>query len=209
MKGVFNMKNEMKNGVYTKGEKTFEFSFFTDLSASKKMDFVNSVVGYVVTTSDYNFVIKDIIFDFEIIHKFTNYNISDIKEADDTLGAIEELLSTTNIVEIVKSNMIDGLYEELVKAVDLDIQYKTGIRNNDILNSVERILDTIEEKVKDIDTKRFDEFAKVFNSVSGELTPDKLLEAFAKSDMYKPVNDRKKQYSKRNQGLKVLNQNKK
>ena len=191
MKGAFNMKNEMKNGVYTKGEKTFEFSFITDLSASKKMDFVNSVVGYVVTDSDYNFVIKDIIFDFEIIHKFTNYNISDIKEADDTLGAIEELLSTTNIVEIVKSNMIDGLYEELVKAVDLDIQYKTGIRNNDILNSVERILDTIEEKVKDIDTKGFDEFAKVFNSVSGELTPDKLLEAFAKSDIYKPVNDRK------------------
>lgn len=209
MKGVFNMKNEMENGVYTKGEETFEFSFLTDLSASKKMDFVNSVVGYVVTNSDYNFVIKDIIFDFEIIHKFTNYNISDIKEADDTLGAIEELLSTTNIVEIVKSNMIDGLYEELVKAVDLDIQYKTGIRNNDILNSVERILDTIEEKVKDIDIKGFDEFAKVFNSVSGELTPDKLLEAFAKSDMYKPVNDRKKQYSKRNQGLKVLNQNKK
>ena len=191
MKGAFNMKNEMKNGVYTKGEKTFEFSFITDLSASKKMDFVNSVVGYVVTDSDYNFVIKDIIFDFEIIHKFTNYNISDIKEADDTLGAIEELLSTTNIVEIVKSNMIDGLYEELVKAVDLDIQYKTGIRNNDILNSVERILDKIEEKVKDIDTKGFDEFAKVFNSVSGELTPDKLLEAFAKSDIYKPVNDRK------------------
>ena len=101
MKGAFNMKNEMENGVYTKGEETFEFSFLTDLSASKKMDFVNSVVGYVVTNSDYNFVIKDIIFDFEIIHKFTNYNISDIKEADDTLGAIEELLSTTNIVEIV------------------------------------------------------------------------------------------------------------
>lgn len=191
MKGAFNMKNEMKNGVYTKGEKTFEFSFLTDLSASKKMDFVNSVVGYVVTNSDYNFVIKDIIFDFEIIHKFTNYNISDIKEADDTLGAIEELLNTTNIVEIVKSNMVDGLYEELVKAVDLDIQYKTGIRNNDILNSVERILDTIEEKVKDINTKGLDEFVKVLNGVSGELTPDKLLEAFAKSDMYKPVNDRK------------------
>lgn len=209
MKGAFNMKNEMKNGVYTKGEKTFEFSFITDLSASKKMDFVNSVVGYVVTDSDYNFVIKDIIFDFEIIHKFTNYNISDIKEADDTPGAIEELLDTTNIVEIVKSNMVDGLYEELVNAVNLDIQYKTGIRNNDILNSVERILDTIEEKVKDIDTKGLDEFAKVFNGISGELTPDKLLEAFAKSNMYKPVNDRKKQYSKRNQGLKVLNQNKK
>ena len=191
MKGAFNMKNEMENGVYTKGEETFEFSFLTDLSASKKMDFVNSVVGYVITNSDYNFVIKDIIFDFEIIHKFTNYNISDIKEADDALGAIEELLSTTNIVEIVKSNMVDGLYEELVKAVDLDIQYKTGIRNNDILNSVERILDTIEEKVKDIDTKGLDEFVKVFNGVSGELTPDKLLEAFAKSDMYKPVNDRK------------------
>lgn len=209
MKGVFNMKNEMENGVYTKGEETFEFSFLTDLSASKKMDFVNSVVGYVVTNSDYNFVIKDIIFDFEIIHKFTNYNISDIREADDTLEAIEELLDTTNIVEIVKSNMVDGLYEELVKAVDLDIQYKTGIRNNDILNSVERILDTIEEKVKDIDTKGFDEFAKLFNSVSGEMTPDKLLEAFAKSNMYKPVNDRKKQYTNKNQKLKVFNQKKK
>ena len=203
------MKNEFKNGVYTKGEKTFEFSFITDLSASKKMDFVNSVVGYVVTDSDYNFVIKDIIFDFEIIHKFTNYNISDIKEADDALGAIEELLNTTNIVEIVKENMVSGLYDELVKAVNLDIQYKTGIHSNDIIVAVERILDTIEEKVKDIDTKNIDEFIKIFNSVSGEMTPDKLLEAFAKSDMYKPVNDRKKQFSKRNQGLKVLNQNKK
>lgn len=209
MKGAFNMKNEMKNGVYTKGEKTFEFSFITDLSASKKMDFVNSVVGYVVTDSDYNFVIKDIIFDFEIIHKFTNYNISDIKETDDTLGAIEELLDTTNIVEIVKSNMVDGLYEELVNAVNLDIQYKTGIRNNDILNSVERILDTIEEKVKDIDTKELDEFAKVFNSVSGEMTPDKLLKAYAKSDMYKSVKTERNNLQKRNQGLKVLNQNKK
>lgn len=209
MKGAFNMKNEMKNGVYTKGEKTFEFSFITDLSASKKMDFVNSVVGYVVTDSDYNFVIKDIIFDFEIIHKFTNYNISDIKEADDTLGAIEELLDTTNIVEIVKSNMVDALYEELVNAVNLDIQYKTGIRNNDILNSVERILDTIEEKVKDIDTKELDEFAKVFNSVSGEITPDKLLKAYAKSDMYKSVKTERNNLQKRNQGLKVLNQNKK
>lgn len=206
MKGVFNMKNEMENGVYTKGEETFEFSFLTDLSASKKMDFVNSVVGYVVTTSDYNFVIKDIIFDFEIIHKFTNYNIADIKEADDTLGVIEELLNTTNIVEIVKSNMVDGLYEELVKAVDLDIQYKTGIRNNDITDSIERILDIAEEKVKNIDTEYFNKFVK---TLAREMTPDKLLEAFAKSDMYKPVNDRKKQFSKRNQGLKVLNQNKK
>lgn len=203
------MKNEFKNGVYTKGEETFEFNFLTDLSASKKMDFVNSVVGYVVTNSDYNFVIKDIIFDFEIIHKFTNFNISDIKEADDTLGAIEELLNTTNIVEIVKENMVSGLYDELVKAVNLDIQYKTGIRNNDILNSVERILDTIEEKVKDINTKGLDEFVKVFNGVSGELTPDKLLEAFAKSDMYKPVNDRKKQYTNKNQKLRVFNQKKK
>lgn len=203
------MKNEFKNGVYTKGEETFEFNFLTDLSASKKMDFVNSVVGYVVTNSDYNFVIKDIIFDFEIIHKFTNFNISDIKEADDTLGAIEELLNTTNIVEIVKENMVSGLYDELVKAVNLDIQYKTGIHSNDIIVAVERILDTIEEKVKDIDTKNIDEFIKIFNSVSGEMTPDKLLEAFAKSNMYKPVNNRKKQSSKRSQGLKVLNQNKK
>lgn len=202
------MKNEFKNGVYTKGEETFAFSFLTDLSISKQMEFVNSVVGYVVTNSDYNFVIKDIIFDFEIIHKFTNYDISDIKEADDTLGAIEELLATTNIVEIVKSNMVDGLYDKLVKAVDLDIQYKTGIRNNDILSVVERILNTIEEKVKDIDTKGLDEFAKVFNSVSDKMTPDKLLEAYAKSNMYKPVNNRKKQSAKRNQRFNVLNQNK-
>ena len=203
------MKNEYKNGVYTKSGKTFEFSFLTDLSVSKKMDFVNSVIGYVVTDSDYNFVIKDIIFDFEIIHKFTNYNISDIKEADDTLGAIEELLNTTNIVEIVKSNMVNGLYEELVKAVDLDIQYKTGIRNNEILNSFERILNTIEEKINNIDTKELNEFAKIFNNISGEMTPDKILEAYSKSNMYKFVNDRKKQSSKRNQGLKALNQNKK
>lgn len=203
------MKNEFKNGVYTKGEETFEFNFLTDLSASKKMDFVNSVVGYVVTNSDYNFVIKDIIFDFEIIHKFTNFNISDIKEADDTLGAIEELLNTTNIVEIVKENMVSGLYDELVKAVNLDIQYKTGIHSNDIIVTVERILDTIEEKVKDIDTKNIDEFIKMFKGISGEMTPDKLLEAYAKSNMYKPVNSRKKQSSKRSQGLKVLNQNKK
>lgn len=204
------MKNEIKTGAYTaKDGQVFNFQFCTNLSVSKKMAFVNSVVGYVVTNSDYNSIIKDIVFDFEIIHKFTDYDISEIKESEDTLGVIEELLNTTNIVQIVKNNMVEGLYEELEKAVELNIEYKTGIHNNNIINSIEEILNIIGEKVKNLDTNDFNKFVKTYNNVSAKSTPDKLLEAYAKSDIYKKtISNKNKQNTKRNP-IKIIGQNKK
>lgn len=203
------MKKEIKTGNYIKDNQTYTFNFYTDLTAINKMKFVNAVVGYVVS-DNYNYVIKDMMFDFEIIHIFTDYDITEIKESEDSIGAIEDLLDTTNIVQIVKENMVDGLYDELMKAVDLNIQYKTGICNNDIIDSIERILDIVEDRVADIDTDTINQFAKIFNDISGKLTPDKILDAYSKSDLYKNSETYKKQQSlKNNQGLNVLSGNRK
>ena len=61
------MMKETKLGTYIYGEKTYEFTFETNLSISEKAKFVNSVVSLVVDKEDYNSVIRDLIFDFYII----------------------------------------------------------------------------------------------------------------------------------------------
>ena len=57
------MKNVM-TGTYTKGEETFNFDFYTELSAANKLRFVNTVVGLLVDDENYDSIIRDLIFDY-------------------------------------------------------------------------------------------------------------------------------------------------
>lgn len=175
-----------KMGVYTRNGFEFPFYFRTSLRAIDKMRFVDAVTNLVVG-DNYNSVIRDMIFNFNIINIFTDVDISDITdpENDDAINMIEDLLDETNIVEIVMANAQTGLIAELNKAVDDNIAYRTGIHKNPLTESLSNLVNTIERKLDGIDTDAMMKAAQIFSGMTGELTPERMLDAYANSDMFK------------------------
>lgn len=179
-------KNFDKMGVYTRNGLEFDFNFHTSLRAVDKMRFVSNVTDLVVGDNYYS-VIRDMIFNFNIISIFTDVDISDITDPDnnDAISMIEDLLCETNIVAIVIANAEDGLIDELQKAVDDNIAYSTGIHNNPLTESLSNLMNTIEHKLDGINTDEMMEAAKFFSGMTGELTPERMLDAYEKSDVFK------------------------
>lgn len=181
---------KVKNGFYIEVvdgvEKEHGFSFRTDLTASKKISFVNGIVDTLVGDF-YNGIIKDMIFDYMIVKVFTDVDLDYMREMSDELPEIESLLERTNIVEIVKKNAKAGLIDSLRVAVDEGIEFKTGIRPNvlmPIATTLSSVLKTFESKVNEINVDEMSKLASVMSGITGELTPEKLLEAYAKSDIF-------------------------
>lgn len=189
-----------KMGVYKIDgtEREVSFNFWTDISAKDKMRFVNAVTDTIVDDNYYYYFLRDLIFDFEIIEVFTDVDTSDIGESSDAISKIEELISTTNIVDIVKENVEDGLIEELSQAVDENIEYRTGVHRNPISKSVAGLIKTIEDKFNEIDIEGMAQLTKMLNGMNGEITADKVIEAYANSPIFlKTLEDRQKAHDER------------
>lgn len=178
------MMIEKKNGVYTYNNETFNFDFTTGLTLSKKVTFVNSIVNTVVS-DNYNSLIRDMMFDHMIIQMFTNVGNFYFKNTDDTISAIEQFLEETNIVDIVKANMNFGLIDELNIAVDKAIEYKTGIHPSPIADSISSLMSTIEKKINEVDLTSMMEMAQKFANMTGEFTPESVMNAYINSDLHK------------------------
>ena len=177
------MKNTM-TGSCVYNEEIINFNFYTNLNATDKISFVNSVTNIVVG-ENYNYVIKDLIFDYMIIKVFTTVDTKQIDESANSIDVIEEFLYETNIVDIVKINVENGLIEELNKAVDLNIEYRTGICTNPLNQALTSLVNTFEKKVNDIDLNSAMEMARVFSGMTDEFTPENIVKAYVSSDVFK------------------------
>lgn len=178
------MNKNIKVGIYTRNGVESTFNYFTTLSSTDKLKFVKYVTNILVE-DDYNSVIRDIIIDYAIIKFFTQVDVSDIDNSANAIDDIEDFLFETNIVNIVRANVDIDVIEELNNAIDDNIAYRTGIHKNPIEESLSRLLNTVEKKIDGIDTKSMMKMAKVLSGISGELNADKVLEAYAKSDLFK------------------------
>lgn len=174
---------ETKLGAYVRNDETFEFEFITNLTASEKITFINSIVDTIVG-DNYNSLIRDIMFDNMVIQLFTDVGGFYYKDADDKIDAIEQFLDETNIVDIVKANMEDGLLEELNNAVDKAIEYRTGIHPSPIADSIASLLSTLERKINEVDLVSAMEMAKKFASISGKFTPESVVNAYVNSSLH-------------------------
>ena len=179
------MMKETKLGTYIRGEKSYEFTFETNLSISKKAKFVNSVVSVVVDKEDYNSVIRDLIFDFYTIEFFTYIDTTELRQSDNFLDDVEDFLLETNIVEIVKANAFPTLFDELNKAVDKSIEYKTGIHPSTLNEALASLINTLEKKVNEFDMSSAMEMAQKFAGITGDLTPENVVKAYVDSDIHK------------------------
>lgn len=186
------MKN-IKTGSYinyTKDE-SYNFNFATDLSAYNKMAFVNYVVNSIIADNRYDSIVKDLIFDFGIVSIFTNIDTSFINQKDDEgnfinpIIPIEQFLEETNIVDIVKENMVDGLLDELNKAVDKSIEYRTGIHPSPLNEALASLVNTLEKKVTEFDMSGAMEMVQKFAEMTGELNVENVVNAYIDSDVHK------------------------
>ena len=175
----------MKTGTYVYNDELYNFNFYTNISIANKLKFVNSVVDLVVTENRYNSVIRDLIFDFYVIDILTDIDTVDLKQSAIFLNDVEQFLEETNIVEIVRANASPALFDELNDAVDKSIQYLTGIHPSPIADSIASLFSALEKKVIEVDLDSMMSMAQKFAGMTGELTPESIMNAYMNSDVHK------------------------
>ena len=183
--------NEMKMGVFTYGEESYNFNFKTSLSAYDKQVFVKTVINNIVNDDYYDVVIRDLIFDFTIVEVFTNVDTSFIYAKDeddkdiDPILLIEHFLSNSNVIDVVIANMEDGLLDELNRAIDLNVQYLTGIQTNPLSESVANLLSTLEKKINEVNLNDMMDMAQKFAGMTDGFTIENIVNAYMNSDVHK------------------------
>lgn len=176
---------EVRTGFYTRNGESFDFNFYTDLSVAKKLEFVDSVIGLLVNDNHYNSVIRDLLFDFFVIDVFTDVDITELVNSKNFLEDVEAFLDETNIVEIVKANVSPVLFAELSDAVDKSVQYLTGIHPNPLNEALASLLNTIEDKIGEIDLESMMEMVQKFSGMTEEFTMDNIVNAYMNSGEHK------------------------
>lgn len=187
-----NSINNVKTSTFTYKDKEYNFNFFTDININKKISFVNGVTETIVTENHYQPLVRGIVFGFQLINVFSdalsNFKDDNGEERKLSLVEIEDIINNTKIVDIIIENARVGLIDELNDAVDKDIEYKTGIHRNPIGESIASLLGVLEERVKEIDMNNLMDFAEVFKNIPmEEMTPEKLWNAYSKSEAFKKV----------------------
>lgn len=177
---------KIMTGAYICNNETNSFNFYTDLTTSNKLNFVNSVVDLLVDGENYNSIIRDLLFDFFLVDIMAiDVDMSEFKKSKFFIDDVENFLEETNIVDIIKANAEDGLIDELNKAIDLNVEYKTNIHVNPLSEALTSLVNTLENKINEIDLNSMMEMASVFNEMTGELTPENVVNAYMQSDMHK------------------------
>lgn len=172
--------------MYVDNGNTVEFNCYLDIPMSRKLAFVDSVVDPVVGDDYYYPMLKDIMFDFRMIQFFTDID-TDVVDGDDVIDQMVEFLESTNAADVVKVSVNFDVVQGLYDAVDKAIEYKTGIHPSPIADGIASILGTLEQKFAGIDMDAMTGMAKVFSKLQGDITPDKMLEAYANSDVFKKM----------------------
>ena len=173
-----------KTGAYTYNDEFYNFEFKTNLTASEKVTFVNSVTNTIVGEG-YNSIVKDIMFDHMIVQLFTDIGNFYIQNVEDKIDAIEQFLNETNIVDIVKANMEVGLLDELNDAIELDIEYRTGIHPNPLNKALASLLSTLEKKINEVDLESMMGMASKLAGMTDDFNIDNLVKAYMNSDVHK------------------------
>lgn len=178
------MKNVM-TGTYIRGDKFINFNFGTSLSTAEKLRFVNSIVDILVDEGHYNSVIRDLVTDFYIVDIFTDVDTVELKQSPKFVNDVEQFLEETNIVDIVKANASPTLFDELNKAIDNSIEYLTGIHTNPLNDALASLVSMLEKKLNEFDMASMMDMAQKFSAIAGELTPEKVVNAYIDSDLHK------------------------
>lgn len=179
-----------KKGYYTdftQGEDSekIEFDFSTNISMLGKMNLVKKTVERCIIDEHFFSNLLPVIFNYHIIMYFAAIDLSDIEEAEiNGIDKMCDFVQNTNIAEIIRENMDDGVLDELVEAVDADVEFKTGIHPNPLNKVLSRLLETFEKKIENIDVETLMESATKVAGIKEQLTPTGLINAYNDSEVF-------------------------
>jgi len=180
------MEKKMYTGTYTvvdgENEKEITFNYKKELSSIERISFVNSIAETVINGTDYYPTLEGVMFGFELVRSFTDIdtsNIVTIDEIDDFLEVNDNLIRT--LFEVIDEKLIKGLMESTRKVID----HRLAIYESPLANSLDKLINTLETKLNEINVNDFMGFAKKLSDVPNELTAEKMLEAYANTDIFK------------------------
>lgn len=175
---------------YTYKGKEYTYSIYSNVNVVKKQTFVNTVVKLVVADEGYQMLLKEKLFYFQLISVFTDIFLdsqAEIAERGFQLQDIVDFIDNTNVVSTIADNLDDGVFEELTEAVNLSIEYKTGIHNDPIKEGLSHLISVIEDKINKLDMDSLVGFAKMIKENPDILTPDKAAEIYSKSESFRKL----------------------
>ena len=172
-------------GTYMYNGEAQNFNFGTNLSSMDKLRFVNSVVDLLVGDKNYNSIIRNLIFDFFIVDIFSDIDTSEFMGSPSFIDDVEQFLGESNVIDIIMANADDGVIDELNRAVDLNIEYRTGIHPSVLNEAIANLISTIEQKIGSVDLNGMMDMAQLFSGMTEEFTPENIVNAYLNSDVHK------------------------
>lgn len=177
-------------------EKT-KFNMNPDITMSMRYMFVKDFCTKVIDTlyngkdEVFHFELLDLMFNYYVVSYFTDIEMADIinTESDNYIDELDSFINGSDIVSVVMNyinvDTIDRLYETIL----YNIECKTGVKINKIDKTINNILKTVERAVGKIDVEKLMETSNKLNGISSQLTPEKILEAYSNTDMFKANRD--------------------
>ena len=171
------MMKDVMTGVYTYNGEDFTFEYKTDLSVEEKDIFVLNVCDIIID-EDYHSLLRNLAFDLQLIDVFSDVDLSEMKKAENNISLIEVFIKETNIPNIIKVNLKEGLLEELNEAIDANVEYRTGIHKNALGEALASFVKTLESNIKGVDAETMMEAANALSGLGGELNMDNLVKSY-------------------------------
>lgn len=169
---------------YSSGE-YIDFEYISNPSIVDWQNFARRVTLFLVNegTKEYYSLLKDIVFDFVLIYEFSNVSVDHILgSSGDQYDLMEEYVHGNSIASIIKDAYGADAIDRAKNAIDDMIAYKTGIYENRAIKAFASLADYASAYIKNIPIDDMQEFVNRVNNMQGEITADKILEAYAKSD---------------------------
>lgn len=107
-------------------------------------------------------------------------------------------IAQNGIAETVMANMKPGVLSSIIKSIDENIEYKTGIQQHSFEKSLTELVESLTEKVNAMDISSLNDVLSKVASMQGNFTPENVLNAYMGTDMFKDNAEKRVEISKKN-----------
>lgn len=180
------------------------FKYKKSISLQDRVMFVNNVLDVLFKNDNYYSLLTDKVFDFMLVAMFT-----DILEEDEdytfSLHRVEEIVSQTDLLNILYENIDEIVLAELKETIELNIEHKTGIHRYDVGNAIYSLINALEQKVNEVNVGELENTLRQFTDVSGGLSQTSIIDLYTKTQAYK--DNYEKVVGEKNKEIRALKQN--
>lgn len=166
-----------------------EINVKKQLTLTESLSFINGVVGGVVDLEDglYSVLLYEPALVFSFFSVYTDIEISDISEVEvyDNLKECEDFIASVTSMDGFNREQYELLLLKINKQIEFERQriiHKQNSAMDDMFESLNELLNTLNDKAESINIKTVNRFLKGLN-------PDELIKAYKKSGVGDKVRD--------------------